>query len=61
MKVYVLQVTTDGYSACNAFEWENRGVYLKESDAEKVGKAYVKSNPDQEYSVEPTDVIEEVE
>ena len=60
MEVYILQVTQDSDSAYNAFEWVNKGVFLREIDARLVGEAHVRSNPDEEYSVDPVTVIEEV-
>ena len=51
MKVAVLQVTADSYSAYNEFEWQLKGVFWNIEDADRVGREYVKDNPDQDYEV----------
>lgn len=60
MKVYVLQVTQESDSPYNEWEWVNKGIFLKEEDAETVGRAYVNSNPTDEYCVGEVTVVEEL-
>lgn len=60
MDVFLLEVTTQSSNAYNAFEWQSRGIFRHEKDAELVGEAYVRSNPDEEYTVTTLTVIEEL-
>lgn len=57
MKVAVLQVTADSYSAYNEFEWQLKGVFWNIEDADRVGQEYVKDNPDQDYEVMEISVL----
>ncbi|QQK87912.1 hypothetical protein pSalSNUABM01_043 [Salmonella phage pSal-SNUABM-01] len=57
MKVAVLQVTQDSYSAYNEWEWQLKGVFWNIEDAERVGQEYVAQNPDQEYDVFEVSVL----
>lgn len=57
MRVAVLQVTTDSYSAYNEWEWQLRGVFWNIEDADKAGREYVQRYPEHEYDVTEVSVL----
>lgn len=52
MIVYNLMVTTYSDSPYCQWEWVCRGLFFSAEQATEAGEAYLKDNPDEEYSVE---------